>query len=916
MSIRQTIDNIAKSSIKVDLEDLPGLVALQEQVDALREMIDSPDYESLDSLCKQVSELIEAIVLRESEDTEKAFEILQESIDYAADLVDAIEQGLKGGYLPRSPFDSAPEEDSADDSDIDPELLEAWISSCSDTLNDLQNAVVSLEGADDPAEYVGEARRQIHTIKGEAGVLSLHIAQKLCHQAESLIDQCTESGEAFPVDNVLELTDWLRNYVESLASDPKAAPPPYEELLRKLQAGSSNEADTGKTDDTPAVSETSAESESGNNTEQTTAETAAETAAETPAAESAGNDEPLDFPGDATADENLGDFICEAREHLEGSEGALLEIENSPEDLELINTVFRAFHTIKGVAGFLSLTPIVTLAHNAETLLDKARNGEITLSGNYMDLVLQSCDMMSQLIAALEGSDPPSKGEHASLIEKLKVATSGEAPAAPANDSADSNQEAPPTPTEDVKTEAAKVESPEQAETPASVQSGAEPDNKVAEAQQKPEKEVKENKPPAEKTQTNATCKTGGSGSKTDNNTKKKIQQTVKVSTERMDNLVRMVGELVIAQQMIVQDPTLVHLSDQRLQRNLGHSSKIIRDLQEVAMSLRLVTVKGVFQKMARLVRDIAKKSGKKINFVMEGEDTELDRTVVDKIGDPLVHMIRNACDHGIETPEVRRAAGKSVTGTLTLRAYHQGGSVIIEVQDDGNGLDRDRILTKAVSSGVIPADRNPEDLPDSEVYNLIFLPGFSTAKEVTDISGRGVGMDVVRRNIESLRGSVEITSTPGKGSAFRMRLPLTMAIIDGMVTRVGTQRYVIPTLAIEQSFRPTADQVETVVGRGEMAMVRGELLPIYRLNNILHLNEGISDPSEALLLVLETNNTRCCLLVDEILGQQQVVIKSLGLNTQSLRAVSGGAILGDGRVALILDVTGLIEEATRSLAV
>ncbi|MEM1423199.1 MAG: chemotaxis protein CheA, partial [Planctomycetota bacterium] len=381
---------------------------------------------------------------------------------------------------------------------------------------------------------------------------------------------------------------------------------------------------------------------------------------------------------------------------------------------------------------------------------------------------------------------------------------------------------------------------------------------------------------------------------------------SVKVNTQRLDALLDMVGELAIGQQMIVQDPHIDAIDDQRTVRNLSQTSKIIRDLQEVAMSLRMVTLRGTFQKMARLVRDLAAKSGKKIAFHIEGEDTELDRNVVEEIGDPLVHMVRNACDHGIETPAERVAAGKPEQGNLTLRAMHRGGSIVIELEDDGRGLNREKILDKAYDRGVIPADRDRSDVPDYEAFNLIFAAGFSTAEQVTDISGRGVGMDVVRRNIEALRGKIAINSEKNKGSRFELSLPLTMAIIDGMIVRVGTQRYVIPTLSIEQSFRPTPDQIKTTMGRGETALVRGSLLPVYRMNRMFAMDEGSDSFDDSLLVVLESNDQRCCLLVDELLGQQQVVIKSLGGGITRLPGVSGGAILGDGRVALIIDVGGI----------
>lgn len=325
-------------------------------------------------------------------------------------------------------------------------------------------------------------------------------------------------------------------------------------------------------------------------------------------------------------------------------------------------------------------------------------------------------------------------------------------------------------------------------------------------------------------------------------------------------------------------------------------------------MSLRMVTVKATFQKMARLVRDVAAKSGKKVALSITGEDTELDRNVVEQISDPLVHMIRNAVDHGIEAPKDRAAAGKDEQGQLSLLAYHQGGSIVIEIRDDGRGIDRTRVFEKAVKKGLVPPDTNLSQLSATEVFNMIFLPGFSTAEQVTDLSGRGVGMDVVRRNIEALRGKIEIESTVGEGTTFRMRLPLTLAIIDGMIVRVGQSRYVIPTLSIEQSFRPEIDDVHYVVDRGECVRVRGAVLPLYRLKAIFDQADGCEQLSDGILIVVEVDGQRSCLFVDEIVGQQQVVIKSLGLSRDRCVGLSGGAIMTDGKVALIVDVGSLVD--------
>lgn len=864
MPLSSVIDAIAELVGSIDASDLPGLVDLQERLETAVDAADEAGLTGIAAGCRDAAAEVSAIIFRETDDAAGSIERIRDSVnsiceaahgnrDLPTEVGDRLIGAADEGTAP-------PSEATANRvaEDVDPELLESWISSTADHLGTLEAIAVELESADRPdPERVAEARRIIHTLKGEAGFLSLESVRTLCHDLESLIDRREADGRVHRADELLALVDWLKRVIETLAADPHAALPDHGEVEAAMQAGAACEAsDAGATgepsDDTPA--------------------------GDSPA--TAANDEdvrftdpsPVQFSSDMGMDENLGDFISEAREHLAAAEESLLALEQSPTDNELINTVFRAFHTVKGVAGFMNLGPIVDFAHEAETLLDHARNGKLQLDPGKLELVLTSCDHLGQLVGALEGGTPPTLGRHHQLIDVLVRTVRGEtvpcpgapvaapaADAAPASASPDPNEatgDAPPSP-------AAAPAAPAAPEPAASTR-------------------------------------------------RTRVEQTVKVNSSRLDGLVTMVGELVIAQQMVVQDPAVAAILDPRTQRSLSQVSKIIRDLQGVSMSLSMVPVRATFQKMARLVRDVSAKAGKKIVFQMEGEDTELDRNVVEEIGDPLVHMVRNACDHGIETPEERLAAGKSEHGTLTLRAYHQGGAIIIEIRDDGRGLNRDRILAKAVERGLIPADRRLEEIPDHEAYNMIFVPGFSTAEKITDISGRGVGMDVVRRNIEALRGTAEIESTPGAGSAFRMKLPLTMAIIDGMVVRVGTERFVVPTLAIEQSFRPQSTDLVTTMQSGEMARIRGDLLPIHRLRRVLALDQEAGDLRDGLLLVIESADGRFCLAVDEILGQQQVVIKSLGTGVKPIRGVSGGAILGDGRVALILDIAGILEQARR----
>jgi two-component system chemotaxis sensor kinase CheA len=316
-----------------------------------------------------------------------------------------------------------------------------------------------------------------------------------------------------------------------------------------------------------------------------------------------------------------------------------------------------------------------------------------------------------------------------------------------------------------------------------------------------------------------------------------------------------------------------------------------------------MVQLKPTIGKIARLVRDLARRRETTINFVPVGEDTEIDRNMVDLINDPLVHLVRNAVDHGIEPPQERERNGKPKEGTLILKAYHSGGNIVVEISDDGRGLDRNKIIEKAISKGLIQPDQN---MSDTEIINLIFLPGFSTADKVTDISGRGVGLDVVRKAVETLRGRVDVSSEIGKGCTFSVRLPLTMAITDGMLVKVGNQRYILPTVNIDMSFRPNAEALSTIVGRGEVVVFKGKVLPIFRLHRLFNIENAVEDPTRGLLIIIGEGNQRCALLVDELVGQQQVVAKPLGDGIGKIQGIEGGAILGDGRVGLILDPQGI----------
>ena len=384
--------------------------------------------------------------------------------------------------------------------------------------------------------------------------------------------------------------------------------------------------------------------------------------------------------------------------------------------------------------------------------------------------------------------------------------------------------------------------------------------------------------------------------------------QTLRVATDKVDKLINLVGELVINQSMlneVMQDFSMAKLP--RLIEAVAEMEQASRELQERVMAVRMLPIKHAFGRFPRLVRDLAAAVGKKIDLKMSGEETELDKGVIEAIADPLTHLVRNSVDHGLETPEERRAAGKPDTGQVSLHAVHDGGSIVIEVADDGKGLSKERILKKAVERGWVSEGDAPSD---ETIYNFIFQPGFSTAAQVTDLSGRGVGMDIVRQGVQALGGTITLTSTPGQGTCFRIRLPLTMAILEGLSLSVGDETYVLPLTSIIESIQPRAADIRLVAGQAEVVLVRGEVLPILRLYREFGTPPRSADPTRGLFVIVESEKRKVALLVDELIGQSQVVIKSLETNYRKVAGIAGATILGNGRVALILDVPALVRGA------
>jgi two-component system chemotaxis sensor kinase CheA len=718
------------------------------------------------------------------------------------------------------------------------------------------------------------------------------------------IEQLTKNGKNGPLGT---LTRAMKVYIEDVIMGEASDLEPFETGVSRLQAVCRNLIRGNKTDidvsaalkalgndngtasheqasDPDPVDSDASQTETAQDVESKT-----ETETKNPAPEKE-KDEPTSVVMAEEDKEIIFDFVTESLDNLGTIEVKLMDLEQTPSDMEIINAIFRPFHTVKGVSGFLNFNKINKLAHVAENLLDKARNKELTIDGEIVDVILDSVDLLKNMIENVQTTlevGAPSEGD----VDTTPLMGQIESYLTQA-------EEGGKRPLGEMLIEKGSV-SAEDVQDALETQH-ADKEKKLGEILVEKKKAQSREVVSVLREQR----KFEGSSS---------LQ--VKVDTNKLDNIVDMVGELAIAQSMLRQHDMVQSSDDRKLYQITNQLNLLTSGLQNTAMSLRMVPIKHSFQKMLRLVRDLSKKANKDIGLVMSGEDTEIDRNMVEEIYEPMVHMIRNSIDHGIEMPDERESAGKPRKGTINLKAYHKGGNIVIEIEDDGRGLNRERIREKALSSGLIKED---DALSDQEVDNLIFHPGFSTAEKITDISGRGVGTDVVKSKIDKLRGRVDVQSRTGMGTAFYIWLPLTLAIVDGMITKVGSEKYIIPTLSVQESFRPRQSDYHTVKGENEMIKVRDSLVPLVRLDRLLNLsneaNRDLADdtPWDRLVVVVENQERKMCLLVDELVGQEEVVIKSLGGWLKDVKGIAGSVIMGDGRVGLILDVAGIFKIVSR----
>ncbi len=592
-------------------------------------------------------------------------------------------------------------------------------------------------------------------------------------------------------------------------------------------------------------------------------------------------------------------FLDEAAQLLADTEQCFLDLETRSEDPSILEKIFRLAHNLKGSARGVGFIQMGEFTHELESLLLKLKNRELQIHTATVSLLLQCNDHLRVWVDALK-ADFEAKMDSVALLEEIRAQLSGKTVVLEAISEEPLEVSSSPVDLEYPSADAFEVKTEEETEHFAELiplvreSIEAEP-IATPEASQVEPRVI----PPAAAVSAPVQAPQAGPAQPP-----QQVQdENIRVSLKRLETLLNNVGELVIMQTVL--DQQRVHIESPLVQKTIGQLAKITKDIQDISMSLRMVPLKQTFQKMQRIVRDTSKILGKEIHLELIGDETELDKTVVEHLGDPLVHLIRNAVDHGIESGEEREQMGKSKAGRITLNAYHQGNQIVLEIRDDGKGLNAEKLRQKAIEKGIIRAEQK---LTEAECHALVFAPGFSTHSQVTEISGRGVGMDVVKTNVEKiLHGEVLLQTELGKGTCFKILLPLTLAIIDGMVVQAGTEKYIIPITQVHESLQPAKEDVSYVTGMGEVLGLRGENLPLHRLGTLLGQKVKPIDPSTAIAIVVRSGDHAFSVLVDDIIGQQQVVIKQLGAEIRSLKGITGGAILGDGKAALILDVAELV---------
>lgn len=615
--------------------------------------------------------------------------------------------------------------------------------------------------------------------------------------------------------------------------------------------------------------------------------------------------------------EIIEDFLVESFEMIDQLDQDLIELENNPKDLELLNRIFRVAHTIKGSSSFLGFDVLTRLTHNMEDVLNKARKGDLEITHEVMDVILESVDLMKALLEAIKDTGSDDQGiDIDKSVKKLEAVSNGESVA-------DIKAEEP-------KEQESSAGNEEDYSHLSSEEVEAEIERLLAERQELDRKKRQAKKQEAQAAQESAkeapkeepkkpdvlkkpeVAKKPESSSKEERVPTTSIEQTVRVDVKRLDHLMNLIGELVLGKNRLlrihgdISDKYNSNTLSEELNQIVSSISTVTTDLQLAVMKTRMLPIVKVFNKFPRMVRDLARELGKNIELIMSGEETELDKSIIEEIGDPLVHIIRNSCDHGIESPEVRLEKGKSEVGKIILKAYNEGNHIVIEIQDDGKGLDPEAIKAKALEKGLI-TDRDAATMSDKEAFSLIFKAGFSTAAAITNISGRGVGMDVVKTNIEKLNGIIDIESQLGMGTTLKLKIPLTLAIIQALIVGVQEEFYAIPLSSVLETVRISQDEIYTVDGKSVLRL-RDEVLPLVHMSSIFEVRNDFGSAKEIYVVIIGLAEQKIGMIVDCLIGQEEVVIKSLGEYLKNIQGIAGATVRGDGKITLIVDVVAIME--------
>jgi two-component system chemotaxis sensor kinase CheA len=629
--------------------------------------------------------------------------------------------------------------------------------------------------------------------------------------------------------------------------------------------------------------------------------------------------------------EILEEFLVEAEEILENLDQDLVDLENNPQDKELLNKIFRGMHTLKGGAGFLNLSTIVEIAHRIEDVFNKLRNDEMELTPELMDVILEGIDQLKVALQMLkEREELPDIEEIKPLLSKLDALLKGEEPSQKNEKVSEGGQEGEIEFVEGISEELKKLilrypdkdlagileeiillppdERPMEVipEIERLIEEGKDVKDLIKPKEKKEEPQPSPLPPPAEKKEEPPPRSTKKQEKK---QSEKKSSETIRIDVERVENLMNLVGEIVLDRNRILRvtadvDRECRSEAVEKLIEAVTSLDRTVSDLQVAVMKLRMQPIRKIFSKFPRVVRDLARKLGKKVQLIIEGEDTELDRSILDKLEDPLIHLVRNAVDHGIEPPEERVKEGKPETGTIRLFAFHEGDHIVVGIEDDGRGIDPEKVKKKALEKGLITPEQAAQ-MSDKEAYELLFLPGFSTAEKVSDVSGRGVGMDVVASTIHSLRGSIEIDSELGKGTTILLKLPLTVAIIRTLMIGIRGQVYAVPLHSVVEVVRYDESLVKEV-GSFKSFMLRDEVLPLFSLNELLEVED---EDEKHFIVIVKVGERLIAVSIEALYGEEEIVIKSLGELLSDIPGIAGATIAGDGRVVLILDLNSLLSD-------